>query len=299
MQYKDYYKILNVDKNANIETIEKAYRKLARQYHTDVNPGDKTAEARFKEISEAHTVLGNPDKRAKYDQLSVSWQAALRSGDTPNFDWSQWAIPATLNSTSDLDPASLFSEFFEAVFRGMETHQPQGAPIRGQDYHQTVEISMEEAFKGAARVLRIGGRRIEVRIPRGAQSGTKIRVRNQGGKGRDSGDNGDLYLDISVTPDPTFERVDNDIYTDLPIDLYTAVLGGEATVPTFRGRIKLRIAPETQSGRTFRLREQGMPHLKKPEERGDLYVKIMITLPENLSDEELALFEELADLRGM
>lgn len=308
MEYKDYYKILEVDKNAGLDAIEKAYRKLARKYHTDVNPDDKEAERRFQEINEAQAVLIDPEKRARYDQLRASWHAHLRSGDESNFDWSQWIRATGLNgqpaavsdSSGEVEPnqANDFSEFFRAIFAGVET-EPSGAAQRGQDYHQTVEISLEEAFKGTTRILRIGERRIKVRIPRGAQTGTKVRVRSEGGSGQAGGPNGDLYLEIKVTPQPTFERAGDDLHLELPVDLYTAVLGGEATVSTFKGKIKLKIPPETQSGRTFRLKGQGMPHLKQPDERGDLYVRVMIQIPENLTDEEFALFEELADLRGM
>ena len=158
---------------------------------------------------------------------------------------------------------------------------------------------MEEAFKGASRILNIGGRRIKVKIPRGAKTGTKVRVRGEGGTGQTNGAKGDLYLEIKVTSHPTFERVGDDLYAELPVDLYTAILGGEAVVPTFRGKVKLKIPPETQSGRTFRLRGQGMPHLGEPDERGDLYAKVMVKLPENLTPEEIELFEELADIRGL
>jgi curved DNA-binding protein len=190
-----------------------------------------------------------------------------------------------------------FSDFFEAIFGSMG--QARSAPRQGQDYTQKVEISLEEAFNGASRILRIGGRRIEVKIPKGAKTGTKVRVRGEGAEGMGGGSKGDLYLEIEVTPHPTFERVGDDLYTELPVDLYTAVLGGEATVPTFKGKIKLRIPPETQSGRRFRLKGQGMPYLKQADERGDLYAKVVVQLPQDLTPEEIALFEELADMRGL
>jgi curved DNA-binding protein len=177
--------------------------------------------------------------------------------------------------------------------------QARATSRQGQDYNQKVEITLEEAFNGASRILRIGGRRIEVKIPRGAKTGTKVRVRGEGAEGLGGGPKGDLYLEIEVTPHATFERVGDDVYTELPVDLYTAILGGEATVPTFKGRIKLRIPPETQTGRTFRLKGQGMPRLKQSDERGDLYAKVMVQLPQNLTPEEIALFEELADMRGL
>jgi curved DNA-binding protein len=306
MDYKDYYKILGVEKSASADDIKKAYRKLARKYHPDVNPNDKVAEDRFKEINEANEVLTDPDKRTKYDQLGSSWQAFQRAGGQEGFDWSEWVSTANRGGYVDLNDilggagagrSGSFSDFFEAIFGSMG--QARSAPRQGQDYTQKVEISLEEAFNGASRILRIGGRRIEVKIPKGAKTGTKVRVRGEGAEGMGGGSKGDLYLEIEVTPNPTFERVGDDLYTELPVDLYTAVLGGEATVPTFKGKIKLRIPPETQSGRRFRLKGQGMPYLKQADERGDLYAKVVVQLPQDLTPEEIALFEELADMRGL
>jgi curved DNA-binding protein len=308
MEYKDYYKILGVAKSATSDTIEKAYRKLARKYRSDVNSNDQESEVRYQEASEAHAVLVNPDKRAKYDQLGARWKTHLRTGESSSFDWSSWTVTSQVTENSNgagqetkdalAHQASGFSDFYDAVFAGMDVDDP-AAPQRGQDYHQSVEISLAEAFKGASRILRIGGRRIKVKIPRGAQTGTKVRIRNEGGAGQGGGPKGDLYLEIAVLPDPVLRRENDDLHLDLPVDLYTAVLGGEATVPTFRGKIKLKIPPETQSGRVFRLKGQGMPRIQEPDERGELYVKILIQLPENLTDEEFALFEELADIRGL
>lgn len=305
MDYKDYYKILGVDKTASTDDIKKAYRKLARKYHPDVNPNDKVAEERFKEINEANEVLTDPDKRSKYDRLGSSWQAYQRTGGGGGFDWSEWMSSGNRGGYVDLNDilgggagrAGGFSDFFEAIFGSAA--QARTAPRQGQDYNQKIEISLEEAFNGAARILRVGGRRIEVKIPKGAKTGTKVRVRGEGAEGVGGGSKGDLYLEIEVTPHPTFERVGDDLYAELPVDLYTAILGGEAMVPTFKGKIKLRIPPETQSGRKFRLKGQGMPHLKQSDERGDLYAKVVVQLPQNLTPEEIALFEELADMRGL
>jgi curved DNA-binding protein len=307
MEYRDYYQILGVEKNASTDEIKKAYRKLARKYHPDVNPGDKGAEDRFKEINEASEVLSDPDKRAKYDQLGTSWHAYQRGGGGGGFDWSQW-VSGTDEGYVDLNDilnnartgggrGDSFSDFFEAIFGSMGQARP--AARQGQDYNQQVEITLEEAFKGTSRIMRIGGRRIEVKIPKGARSGTKVRVRGEGAPGQNGGPKGDLYLEIKVQSHETYEQVGDDLYSELPVDLYTALLGGEAIVPTFKGKVKLKIPPETQSGRTFRLKGQGMPKLKQPDERGDLYAKVMVQLPENLSEEEIELFEELADMRGL
>ncbi|MDX1520945.1 MAG: DnaJ C-terminal domain-containing protein [Anaerolineae bacterium] len=305
MEYQDYYSVLGVDKNASSDEIKKAYRKLARKYHPDVNPGDKQAEDRFKKINEASEVLTDPEKRAKYDQLGSRWQAYQQHGGAGGFDWSEW-VSGTEGGYVDLNDilnrsgrssGGGFSDFFEAIFGDMG--QARSVPRQGQDYNQQVEIELEEAFRGTSRILRIGGRRIEVKIPKGAKTGTKVRVRGEGGPGQNGGPKGDLYLEIVVKPHENFEQVGDNLYTELPVDLYTAILGGEAIVPTFKGKVKLKIPPETQSGRTFRLKGQGMPSLKQPDERGDLYAKVMVQLPQDLTDEEIELFEELADIRGL
>lgn len=293
MEYKDYYKILEVDKNSSLEDIEEAYRKLARKHQPDVTAGNKQAQALLKELDEAHQVLTDPERRARYDQLSASWRKHLQAGSPQSFDWDRWQT-----GSPSAGQSGDFSEFFETIFR--EVKQSDAAvPQPGPDITKSVEITLEEAFSGATRILQMGNRKLEVRIPKGAKSGTKIRVRGEGGEGLAGGPKGDLYLEISVAPHPVFQQVGDDLHFDLPVDLYTAVLGGEAVVPLLKGKVKLKIPPETQSGRTFRLKGQGMPRLKHPDERGDLYARVMIQVPQNLSDEEIALFEELADLRGL
>lgn len=309
MDYVDYYKILDVDRTVSPDDIQKAYRKLARKYHPDVNPGDQEAEARYKEIVEAQAVLLDPHKRARYDQLSETWQAHQRNGGTAaEFEWDQWFNDAAASSSqvnaknglgeSIAEPPGEVSDFFTSIFGGAGETTGQ-VQRQGGDYHQKVEITLEEAFRGTSRILRIGGRRIEVRIPKGARAGTKIRVRGEGSEGSRGGSKGDLYLEIQIAEHPLFQWIGDDLHTDLPVDLYTAILGGEAVVSTFKGRIKLKIPPETQSGRSFRLKGQGMPRLKQPDERGDLYAKVVVQLPQNLTPEEIALFEELADIRGL
>lgn len=304
MDYKDYYKVLDVDLHASVDEIKKAYRKLARRYHPDVNPNDKVAAEHFAEINEANEVLTDAEKRARYDRLGSNWRAHQQTSEGKEFDWSEWISAAHKNGglvnldeiLKNSNRSGGFSDFFEVVFGGMPpTHS---TAEQGQDYNQKVEISLEEAFNGVSRILRIGERRIEIKIPRGAKSGTKVRVRGEGREG-EGGVKGDLYLEIVVTPHPVFERTGDDLQTELPVDLYTAILGGEASVPTLKGKIKLRIPPETQSGRTFRLKGQGMPQLKQPDERGDLYAKVVVQLPQNLTPDEIALFEELADMRGL
>jgi curved DNA-binding protein len=306
MEYKDYYKTLGVDRNAEEKEIKKAYRKLARQYHPDVNPGDKAAEERFKDINEAYEVLSDPDKRHKYDQLGSSWQQWQRTGRDPGgFDWSQWSSGAQpggvrveyrdLGDLGDLFRGRDFSDFFQSIFGGMGA--PQARPRRGQDYTQPLEITLEEAFQGTARMIQKDGRRLEVKIPPGVRTGSKVRVAGEGSPGIAGGTSGDLYLEVNVLPHSVFEREGDDLHCEVPVNLYTAVLGGEIKVPTLSGDVILTIPPETQGGRTFRLRGKGMPNLRNPKKHGDLYAKLRIQTPRKLTQREKELFRELASLR--
>ncbi|MBM4464824.1 MAG: J domain-containing protein [Chloroflexi bacterium] len=314
MEYKDYYNILGVDRNAEEKEIKKAYRRLARQYHPDVNPGDKAAEERFKDINEAHEVLSDPEKRRKYDQLGSSWQQWQRMGRDPRgFDWSQWFSGAQpggvrveyrdLGDLGDLFGGGGFSDFFQAIFGGMGaprtgwTETRRVPPRRGQDYTQPVEITLEEAYQGATRMIQKDGRRLEVKIPPGVRTGSRVRVAGEGSPGIAGGASGDLYLEVTVLPHPVFERDGDDLRCEVPVNLYTAVLGGEVKVPTLSGDVMLNIPPETQGGQTFRLRGKGMPNLHNPQKRGDLYARLVVQVPQNLSQRENELFRELANLR--
>ena len=303
MDYKDYYKILGVAKSATDKEIKSAYRKLAQKYHPDKNPGDQRAEDRFKEINEAYEVLGDPQKRRKYDQLGSSytqWERAGRPGG--GFDWGQWASPGggrvEFGDLNDLFGGAGFSDFFNSVFGGAGGFSGGGARgtrLRGDDREQPVEITLEEAYRGGRRTLEKDGRRLEVSIPAGARTGTKVRIAGQGGAGPTAGD---LYLVISVRPHPTFTREGDDLQTDVPVDLYTALLGGEVRVPTLSGEVVLTIPPETQSGRKFRLVGRGMPKLRAAKEHGDLYARVQVQIPTHLSERERELVRQLAALRG-
>jgi curved DNA-binding protein len=294
MEYRDYYKVLGVPRNADEKTIQKAFRKLARQYHPDLNPGDKEAEKQFKELNEAYEVLSDSDKRAKYDQLGSNYSQWQRSGSQGGFNWGEWSAPNSSNAYGGTD----FSDFFSTIFGGGRQRDPYKQPIRGRDLEQAIEITLEESYKGTERILNRGGKKKTVRIPAGATDGTRIRVSGEGESGYAGGTQGDLFLVVSVKTDPNFERHDDDLYTDLKVNLYTSVLGGEVYVNTLSGSVKLRIPPGTQSGKTIRIAERGMPRLRHPDQRGDLYARVLIQVPTNLNDEERALFEQLASLRS-
>lgn len=330
MEYKDYYKILGVNKNASEKDIKRAYRKLARQYHPDVNPNDKAAEEKFKDINEAYEVLSDPEKRKKYDQFGSQWQQFQRHGGRPeDFDWSQWATGpfGGRTYTRTVSPEELeeilgrgfggggFSDFFEMLFGGMgrrgstgatgfedlfgDLRQRQARSAQGRDIEQPVEITLEEAFRGTTRMLqREDGSRLEVKIPRGVRTGSRVRVAGQGMRGAGGQPAGDLYLKIKVAPHRVFERDGDDLKTHVPVDLYTAVLGGEVQVPTLERSVMLTIPPETSNGRTFRLRGLGMPNLRNPDRRGDLYATVDVQLPKKLTEKEKQLFRQLRDMRA-
>jgi len=321
MEYKDYYKTLGVDKNADEKEIKKAYRRLARQYHPDMNPGDKAAEARFKEINEAHEVLSDAEKRRKYDELGQNYQRWQQTGGQGGgFDWGQYyagGAPGGARGNVRVEYGNIndlfggeqgFSDFFQAIFGGM----PAGATGAGQragarratqaaapqDYEHEVEITLEEAFRGTQRLLDVDGRRLEVKIPAGVKTGSRVRVAGEGPGGMAGGPRGDIYLVVKVLPDANFERRSDDLYTEIAVDLFQALLGGEVRIPTFDGAVVLKIKPGTQSGRTIRLAGQGMPKLRG-NGRGDLYAKVRVMLPEKLSEREEALVREWARLRGV
>lgn len=316
MEYKDYYKILGVSKDADEQAIKKSFRKLARQYHPDLNPDNPNAEAKFKEVNEAYQVLGDAEKRAKYDQLGSSYSQWQNTGGGGGFDWSQWmsGAPGGVRVEYGGAGADIFSEFFQTIFgggsspfsggatgrttvRGMEDFFGGGRSPKGRDLQSQVDITLSEAYHGAVRTFSMDGKRLQVKIPRGAATGTKIRLSGKGAADP-SGRKGDLYLQLNVQDDPDFERNGNDLTTNVKIDLYTLILGGEVSVKTFNGTVKLKITPGTQPGQLIRLRGRGMPILKQADRYGDLYVKVVLELPENLSSRERALFKELARMRG-
>jgi len=306
MEYKDYYKILGVDRKASSEEIKRAYRKLALKTHPDRNPGDNKAEENFKEINEAYQVLSDPEKRSHYDQLGESY-TQWRQGGTPTggFNWENWYTTGNsgnvrVDGFEDIF-GDEFSEFFRRIFGGMPNmgrstssrggvrqNQRSAAPA----YQQEVPISLDEAYKGTTRQLEIDGKRLEVKIPRGAKTGTKVRVANAVPTGV-TGQKGDLYLVIHVADDPRYEVKGYDLRTEVTIDLYTAVLGGEVTVQTLSGNVVLTIPPGTQPGQAIRLAGRGMPRLNSTSNNGDLFAQIKVKIPRNLTARQKELFQEL------
>ena len=323
MEYKDYYGILGVSKDASDQEIKKAYRKLARKYHPDANPDDKQSEERFKEINEAHEVLSDPEKRRMYDQFGSQWQQYQRAGGQPEDFWQQWSPNqpgAGRGNTRTVSPEEFeqmfggggmggFSDFFETLFGGRARQTggfdpfsgqaaSPGRSLRGRDLEHPVEITLEEAFQGTARILDTGSERLEVTIPPGVDQGSRVRVAGKGAPGANQGRPGDLYLRITVLPHPTFQREGDSLRASVPIDLYTLILGGEAQVPTLDRPLVLTIPAETPNGKVFRLRGQGMPSLRNPDRRGDLYATVEVQLPRDLSERERELFQQLRNLRS-
>ncbi len=317
MEYKDYYKVLGVSRDADEKEIKKAFRKLARKYHPDLNQGDKASEEKFKEINEAYEVLSDPEKRQKYNQFGTYWRQYQRAGGTPDdFNWKNWKSQPggqyTYRTASPEDFEQIFgqmggfSDFFETLFGGIRrqgtrsSRSPRGyktSPQRGRDSEAKVKITLDEAFRGTTRILQWDdGKKIEVKIPKGVKSGSKIRLKGQGGSAPMGGPAGDLYLKVEVLPHPLYQRKGDDLNMTIPVDLYTAILGGEAEVAAIDRTVKLTIPPGTTNGKKFRLRGLGMPNLSDPSKRGDLIVTVDVRLPKHISAEEKKLFEKLRDL---
>jgi curved DNA-binding protein len=298
MEYKDYYKILGVDRKASADDIRKAYRKLAMQHHPDRNPGDKKAEEKFKDINEAYQVLGDAEKRARYDQLGSAYSNWRSSGGRPNdFNWGDWFSPGggggarvEYENVDDLfGGAGGFSDFFRMIFGEAANTAARGRQAQG--YQQPVQISFQEAYDGTTRQIQSNGRKIQVRIPAGVKTGSKVRVAGAGPEGLD------LYLIVDIAEDDRFERDGYDLHTTVTVNVFTAVLGGDADVETPAGKVKLSIPQGTQPDQVFRLSGRGMPHVKDPNTKGDLFVKLKLQIPRYLSSKQRELIEEASRIK--
>ncbi len=289
MEYRDYYKILGVPRGAPADEIKKVYRKLAMKYHPDRNPGDKQAEDHFKEINEAYQVLSDPAKRARYDQLGESYSQWQQGGAPGNFDWGQWAASQGGGNVQEVNLDDLFgdgtfSDFFRSIFGGGNV----GQTLRGRTsrsapaLQQEVTISLQEACSGTTRTLQTGSRRVDVNIPPGVRSGTRVRVPGAG-PARSDGSASDLYLVMDVAEDPLFEPDGDDLHTHVTIDVFKAILGGEVEVKTCSGKVVLTIPAGTQPEQIFRVAGRGLPVLKNPKSAGDLYVHLKVQVPRNLT----------------
>jgi curved DNA-binding protein len=307
MTYKDYYKVLGVGETATSEEIKKAYRKLAFKYHPDQTKGDRAAEEKFKDINEANEVLGDPEKRKKYDQLGADWKHYQEAGtQSGGFDWSKYASDhggrAHRMRSEEFD--TMFADegagdLFELLF-GQRHGQRRGrrsTALKGEDLEAETTLALEEAYQGTTRLIQRHGQTIRVTIKPGAADQQVLRVAGKGGAGLNGGPNGDLYLTIKIAPHPEFQRKGNDLHCDFPVELYTAVLGGKAQVKTLKGTVKVNIPKETPNGTALRLRGLGMPIYGKKNEFGNLFVKIVIQMPNHLSEQEIDLFRKLAALR--
>ena len=329
MDFKDYYQTLGVAKSASDKEVKQAYRKLARKHHPDVNPGDKAAESRFKEINEAYEVLGDPEKRRKYDELGANWrlyeQAQQQGQPWPGgspFGFGgepgpggAWTInmgggPGGYRTMTEEEMHELFgdedpfSDFFRTFFGGggaREGARARGRAPRsqkGRDIEHGVELTLEEAYHGATRRISIkqGGqaRSVDVRIPAGVKDGSRVRAAGEGEAVSNGGTSGDLYLRVAIKPHPVFERHGNDLHTRIAVPVTTAVLGGEAQVPTIDGSVRLKIPETIQNGQVFRLKGHGMPVIARPDERGDLYARVEVQLPRSLTKDQRQHYEALA-----
>ena len=286
MEFIDYYKILEIEKTATGDDIKKAYRKLARKLHPDLNPNDKGAHKKFQAINEANEVLSDPDKRKKYDLYGKDWQHAEKFEQQQQYQGRQ---QFSGNDEGD------FSSFFESMFGGGE--RSRQTKYRGQDYNAELTLSLIDAMETHQQTLTVNGKNIRITIPAGIENGQIIKLKGYGAPGANGGPAGDLYITFIISVNADFKRLGNDLYTKATIDLYTALLGGDTTIGTLKGKVKLKVNPETQYGTKIRLKGKGFPVYKKEGETGDLYVTYEIKLPVNLTEQQKILFTELSTLQ--
>ncbi|MBN2534142.1 MAG: J domain-containing protein [Spirochaetales bacterium] len=308
MEFKDYYKILGIDKSATKEEIKRQYRRLARKYHPDVNPGDKSASAKFADINEAHEVLTDDEKRKKYDALGPDWQQYADFGPNKSRNQGQYSNRNGAQYSfyeGDFDDifggGGGFSDFFKAIFgdtfSGFEQRESTYTK-KGQDYRAELEITLEEAYTKCVRVINVNGQNLRITLDPGIKDGQTIKLKGKGGPGYKGGKNGDLYITIRIPLHPFYKRVGNDLFIGIPVSIYKALLGGNEEIDVLSGRFKIKIPPETETGTTFRLKGKGFPVYNNPGKTGDLYVTISLQIPKNLTDKEKKMIKELAGMRS-
>ncbi|MEZ4907026.1 MAG: J domain-containing protein [Saprospiraceae bacterium] len=299
MAYIDYYKVLEVDKNASQADIKKAYRKLARKYHPDMNPNDKEAEKKFKQINEANEVLSNPEYRAKYDKYGENWQ---HGEEYEKAQQEQRRYQSNQNYGTEFSgnfgEGDDFSDFFQNLFgnRAGFSNSSRGrasGKFKGGDIKAEITLSLRDVAKTHQQTFEINGKKVRITIPAGAYDGQQIKLKGYGQPGINGGPNGDLFITFNIPKDNVFHRQGDDLRMNVDLDLYTAVLGGEIQIETLDGSVKLKVKPETQNGTTVRLKGKGFPKYKNEGEYGDLYVKFHVTLPKNLTSKQKELFEQL------
>ena len=295
MDYIDYYKILGLSKSATEKDIKNAYRKLARKYHPDLNPNDKEAERKFKEVNEANEVLSHAENRKKYDQYGKDWKHAEQFEKAKQQQQQQ---QRTYQGGGQSFNEGDFSDFFSSMFGGAGPRQGgQSVRFRGQDFHAELHLNLKDVYTTHKRTLTVNDKNIRITIPAGVANGQEIKIKGHGGPGINGGPSGDLYIKFLIDNHTTFKRVKGDLYTTIDLDLYTALLGGDITIETFDGKVKIKVKPETQNNTKVKLKGKGFPLYKKEGEFGDLYVTYQLKLPTALTDKEKELFAELAKLR--
>jgi curved DNA-binding protein len=293
--YIDYYKILGIDKNATQEDIKNAYRKLARKHHPDLNPNDKNAKSNFQQINEANEVLNDPEKRKKYDQYGKDWQHAEKFEKAQQNQKRSSGSYRTGYSETQFDGD--FSDFFESLFGGAaRAGGSRQVKFRGEDYSAEIHLNLIDAYETHKQTLMINGKKIRITIPAGIENGQILKIAGHGSSGINGGPNGDLYITFLIANHPKFKRLGNNLYTTVDLDLYTAVLGGEITMDTLNGKVKLKVKPETQNECKVKLKGKGFPVYKKEGQFGDLFVTYSIVIPRNLTEKQKALFTELSKL---
>lgn len=295
MAYIDYYNILGVSKTASQDDIKKAYKKLARQYHPDLNPNDPDAHRKFQEINEANEVLGDPEKRKKYDQYGENWKHADEFESQAGNPFGQ-GFEGNRSYRTSSGNGSEFSDFFESMFGSHFGGQRQGYGFRGQDYTAELQLSLGDAYRTHKQILTVNGRKLRITVPAGIADGQTIKLKGQGGEGMNGGPSGDLYITFSVEDDNRFRREGNDLYMTVPLDLYTAILGGEQVIDTMSGKVKLKVPAGTQNNAKVRLKGKGFPVYKEEGSFGDLIVTYQIEVPTHLSEKQKELFRQIQSL---